>query len=89
MCFTVSSELHQTGKKDIVAEAWGDSYPYQVTVEATTNIVPLVNARVFQTDEHKTVNHILHGSSVMSLCSFFRPYNSEPQRWLGAVNLQE
>ncbi|MGF3521556.1 MAG: hypothetical protein ACQXXJ_00475, partial [Candidatus Bathyarchaeia archaeon] len=70
------------GKKDIVAEAWGGSYPYQVTVEATGNIVPLANAAELFKQMNIRRSTILHGSSVVSLCSFFRPYNAESKMWL-------
>jgi DNA modification methylase len=69
------------GKKDIVAEAWGGSYPYQVTVESLGNIIPLANCtQLFKQMEIKRLT-ILHKKGTMNLCSFFRPHNVEVKKW--------
>jgi DNA modification methylase len=69
------------GKKDIEVGAWGGSYPYQVTVEAIGNIVPLANtAKLFKQMGIKRLT-ILRKKGTMKLCNFFRPYNVEVKKW--------
>jgi DNA modification methylase len=69
------------GKKNIEAEAWGGSYPYQVTVEAIGNIVPLANTtKLFKQMGIKRLT-ILQRKGAIKLCNFFRPYNIEVKKW--------
>ena len=74
-------ERHQTVKKDIVPDAWGGSYPYQVTVEALGNLVPLANGTKLlkQMDINRLT--IFHKKAALRICDFFRPYNVEVKKW--------
>jgi len=72
-------------KKDIVAEAWRGSYPYQVTVEPIGNIVPLADATKLFKQLGIDRMTILHEVGLMRFCSFFRPYNTDVKKWWVAL----
>ena len=73
------------GKKDIVTDAWGGSYPYQVTVEAIGNIVPLANGTKLLKQMGINRLTILHKKAALRICDFFRPYNVEVKKWREAL----
>jgi DNA modification methylase len=72
-------------QKSIVPDAWGGNYPYQVTVEALGNLVPLANGTKLLKQMGINRLSILHKKAVLRICDFFRPYNVEVKKWREAL----